>query len=59
MTNSILDMLNIKMGMFDNSFFFQSTGEFCTQIKNVHQEIFLQESHDWRYDKMKALHIVG
>jgi hypothetical protein len=43
MTNSILGTLNIMRGMFNNSFFIQSKGAFCIEIKSAHQEIFLQK----------------
>jgi hypothetical protein len=56
---NILGMFNIRMGMFNTSFFFQSTVVFCTEIKSVQQEGLLQEWHAWRHDKMKVLHVVG
>jgi hypothetical protein len=43
MIKSILSVLRIMKGLFNNSFFFQSKCVFCIEIKSAHQEIFLQK----------------
>jgi hypothetical protein len=45
--------------MFTNSFLFQSTAVFCTEIKSAHQEVLFREWHAWKKGKMKVLHVVG
>jgi hypothetical protein len=56
---SILSVLNIMRGLFNNSFSFQPKDVFCIEIKSVHQEIFLQESHDWRHNETSVRNMMN